>query len=131
MNTCGFGEFSDMLEVTAAGCPSAPPAPKVTIKGKDVVVISWEKSETEDNFPLHRYQVLFKSKDGSYLEHKSLCDGSRPEIMEHRMCMLAMWEVPKFTGLNSSDLIQVKVRSSNRNCHGDFSKPNIEGQIVN
>ena len=52
MNNCGFGEFSDLLEVTAAGCPSAPPAPKVGIKGKDVVVITWEPSETEENFPL-------------------------------------------------------------------------------
>lgn len=45
--------------------------------------------------------------------------------------MLAMWEVPKFTGLNPGDLIQVKVRASNRNCHGEFSKPNAEGQEVN
>jgi hypothetical protein len=127
MNSCGFGEFSDSLEVTAAGCPTKMPAPTVAIKGKDVVVISWEASETEAHFPLHEYQVLFKSKDGSYMEHKTLCDGSKPEIMERRTCMLAMWEVPKFTGLNPGDLIQVKVRASNRNCHGDFSQPNTEG----
>lgn len=131
MNTCGFGEFSDLLEVTAAGCPSAPPAPKVSIKGKDVVVITWEPSVSEERFPLQQYQVLFKSNDGSYLEHKTLCDGTKPEIMESRMCMLAMWEVPKFTGLRAGELVQVKVRSSNRNCHGDFSKPNMEGQVVN
>jgi len=127
MNSCGFGEFSDSLEVTAAGCPTKMPAPTVAIKGKDVVVISWEASETEAHFPLREYQVLFKSKDGSYMEHKTLCDGSKPEIMERRTCMLAMWEVPKFTGLNPGDLIQVKVRASNRNCHGDFSQPNTEG----
>jgi len=75
--------------------------------------------------------VLFKSKDGSYLEHKTLCDGSKPEIMESRMCMLAMWEMPKFTGLSAGALVQVTVRSSNRNCHGDFSKPNMDGQVVN
>lgn len=105
MNSCGFGEFSEMLKVTAAGCPTTPPAPNVGIKGKDVVVISWEASETESHFPLREYQVLFKSKDGSYMEHKTLCDGSKAEIMEHRTCMLAMWEVPKFTGLNPGDLI--------------------------
>jgi len=65
------------------------------------------------------------------MEHKSLCDGAKPEVMEHRTCMLAMWEVPKFSGLNPDELIQVKVRASNRNCHGDFSKPNIDGQHVN
>jgi hypothetical protein len=113
--------------VTASGCPTMPPPPTGAIKGKDVVVISWEASETEERFPLREYQVLFKSKDGSYMEHKTLCDGSKPEIMESRTCMLAMWEVPKFTGLNPGALIQVKVRASNRNCHGDFSQPNTEG----
>ena len=65
------------------------------------------------------------------MEHKSLCDGSKAEVMEHRTCMLAMWEVPKFTNLLPGDLVQVKVRASNRNCHGDFSQPNTEGQHVN
>ena len=65
------------------------------------------------------------------MEHKTLCDGSKAEVMEHRTCMLAMWEVPKFTNLNPGNLIQVKVRASNRNCHGDFSQPNEEGQVVN
>lgn len=48
MNSCGFGDYSDALEVTAAGCPTTTPSPTVGIKGKDVVVITWEVSETEN-----------------------------------------------------------------------------------
>ena len=36
-NSCGVGPYSDELKVSAAGCPSQPPAPKVSVKGKDVV----------------------------------------------------------------------------------------------
>jgi hypothetical protein len=64
------------------------------------------------------------------MEHKRYCNGATAKIMKKRTCLIPMLRIPELTGLKPHDLIQAKVRAINRNCQGDFSPTNDEGQKV-
>ena len=100
----------------------------MSLDGTDVTV-SWE-SPTAHYSTIDEYEILFKHADGTYNEYLASCDGKDAGVVAGRSCQIPMLLVQPFLGLEVGDLIVVKVRAHNTDGWGEYSEPNVEGQLL-
>jgi hypothetical protein len=99
-NACGYGPFSHTSTFTTAACPSAPATAEVGLDGR-MVKVSWTEPVSQE--AILEYQIVFKKKDGSFVESSQFCDGKNDEVILMRHCLMLMSDVSKFTGLAPFD----------------------------
>lgn len=73
INKYGEGPDSAEVQMLTSEAPAAPAAPVVTVADANIKI---EWVEPFDNHrPVTSYQVLIKTKAGTYIERTDLCDG--------------------------------------------------------
>lgn len=77
-----------------AACPLAPAEATVSLDGR-MVRVSWNEPVSED--PVLDYQIVFKKKDGSFVEALNFCNGKNEEIIKQKTCLMQMFDVSKFS----------------------------------
>ena len=132
---CGQSDFSKIFTFTTAACPNRIKTAVVKLVGTNVEV-TWEKPVTTVEAPVLGYQIVFKKKNGSWVELENHCFGKDPEIIKARKCSIPMLDsvsngkgsIASATGLVKGDLIQVMVRGFNKHCRSnEFSPENVAG----
>lgn len=86
-NLEGFGEFSEVLTVTAAIVPETPDAP-ITQWTVDAVNIYWTEPET-NGAAITSYTIEIRQSDQvTYSTELTNCDGSTQEIIDNQFCRI-------------------------------------------
>jgi hypothetical protein len=118
-NSCGIGEYSDVLSDNTMNCPQKVEGAVTEIDGANVNII-WD---AQDN--VSSYEILFKKKDGSWLPIDE-CDGDPDNVNadDKPYCTLLNSLIKSETELDDQDTIIVKIRAKNINCTGPWSDEN-------
>lgn len=74
---CGKSDFSKIFTFTTAACPQRIKTAVVKLVGTNVEV-TWEKPVTTPSAPVLGYQIVFKKKNGSWVELENHCFGKNP-----------------------------------------------------
>jgi len=106
-NKWGFGNFSNVVSILAAGVPeqvtSVSTAIDPTTGG---VKISW--TEPDDNYDsITSYTVEVKDSGGVWQDDLTNCDGSQPLILAQLYCIIPMSVFSGTWGLSYDGLIEV------------------------
>lgn len=135
---CGTGDFSKIFTFTTAACPARINTARVRLVGTNVEV-TWDKPKTAADAPILGYQIVFKKRDGSWVEFEKHCFGKEAKIIKERKCTIPMLDsvanqkgsIESLTGLPQGALIKVMVRGFNKHCRSNqFSPENTTGQKV-
>lgn len=84
-NVHGWSEWSDLLEIKAAGLPEQPLPPTTSINNNNVKVSWVDPIDNEEAITQYRV-VLALADHVTYVEATEYCDGSDPVIFELKTC---------------------------------------------
>lgn len=118
-NSCGIGEYSDILSDNTMNCPQKVNGVSTEIDSSNVNIV-WEAQNDVSS-----YEILFKMADGSWLPISD-CTGNPDNTNADGKpyCQLLNSKIKSETSLNDQELIVVKIRAKNINCTGPWSDEN-------
>jgi hypothetical protein len=107
-NAYGWGPYSTVTTVYAAGVPGQPYQPATAVVGTDVRV-TWGPPGSEQA-PISAYKVLIRRADGQFVAELTSCDGSTQAVLGALACNvpLSILRAAPFS-LAFGALVQVRV----------------------
>lgn len=129
-NIYGWGVYSEIKAVAAAGVPEQMATPTTENQGTNVVVTWQEPYDNSD--AISAYRIYFKGTDKSFYETVD-CDvsssGSPPTLPLSCSVPLTTLRAAPFN-LVQGALIQVRAQATNTNDWSDLSQENIVGAVI-
>ncbi len=123
--------LSNTLVYQASQAPDKPAAVTTTVETNVNVKIAWVAPDSNHK-PITDYQILIGDHNAvNFIETKSLCDGSRSQVMSVNYCIIpisALRNAPY--NLVRLELIKAKIRAKNIRGWSDYSDVNTVGVTV-
>jgi len=131
LNIYGWGDFSSEFTITASDVPSQM-AIVTTSLVLDTVRIDFDLPSNNGE-SIDTFDILILESDGiTYTADPTSCNGeSDANIKANEYCDIPMSTLTSAPfSLPYNSLIQVKIRAHNVNGYGEYSQPNIIGEVA-